>query len=241
LIGNRALLDVNWSDDKSLDYHINQWKTPKVSTLDFIGRIKHLVKPYSRVLDIGCGGGAATNTISQSYPLVNWLGVDNDAHLINLAKEYSLNSRLSNLDFAVGDIFGLADEEYDGVISLQTISWLPDFKEPIKNIALRSRPKWIAITGLFYPGEITAQTTIHEHLRSRSVNYNTYSLPRFSHYCESLGYKTTYAEPFEFPFDLSPPSDLNYMGTYTYLSMQGKRIQVSGPILMNWMTIILEK
>lgn len=232
---------TNWSDKRSFEYHSKQWLKPKASTIDFINRIHGLVKPGSRVLDAGCGAGAATHSLACAYPSAQWIGVDNDPKLIEFAQTHTPTSKNSNIEFAVGDMLNLPRLKVDGVVSLQTLSWLPDFKDPMREIMTKTNPAWIALTSLFYQGEITAQTTIHEHLINRTVNYNTYSLPRFSEFCEQYGYRTTAAELFQFPFDLSPPIDSNYMGTYTVSSVDSTRIQISGPILMNWMTVILEK
>ncbi len=52
----------------------------------------------------------------------------------------------------------------------------------------------------------------------------------------------TFASAFDFPFDLPAPETTDLMGTYTLKTVeQDVRIQISGPILMNWMTVFLEK
>jgi hypothetical protein len=136
----------------------------------------------------------------------------------------------------------LEKENFDGVMSLQVLSWLPDYEKPLEQIITKINPRWIAITSLFYPGQITARTVIHEHLRDREINYNTYSLPKFSNFCSSLGYKITFSSVFDFPFDLPAPETVDLMGTYTLKSVENDvRIQISGPILMNWMTVVLER
>lgn len=162
--------------------------------------------------------------------------------MIDLANRSAGQLGAPNLSFRFGDLFDLERETADGVISLQTLSWLPSYEEAMREIATKVSPRWIGLTSLFYQGEITAQTIIYEHLRNRHINYNTYSLPRFSDYCESLGYRISSAIPFVFPFDLPTPADKNFMSTYTLKSDErNDRIQISGPMLMNWMTLILEK
>ena len=234
--------EVPWSDPVSLEYHDKQWATSKASTLDFIKQIANYVQPSAKILDVGCGGGAATYEISQNFPSANFHGMDLDPHLIEKANSISSQLHAPNVTFGVGDVYNLKTLDYDGVISLQTLSWLPDYEHPMKEIFHKIRPKWVGLTSLFFQGDITAITTIHEHVRSRSVNYNTYSLPRFSAFCESSGYKVSLARPFIFPFDIGKPLDLNFMGTYTLTTLeQSQRIQVSGPLLMNWMTLVLQK
>ena len=236
------LEDALWSDPMSLKYHNKQWGEPKASTLDFIRLLHPLLSKSKKVLDVGCGSGAATYEISKSYSQTKFCGIDSDLVLIDLANLHIKSLPAPNLTFKVGDMFDLDSETADGVISLQTLSWLSGYEKPISEIAMKISPAWIGLTGLFYPGEISATTIIHEHLRNRSINYNTYSLPRFSEYCDSLGYRISLATPFLFPFDLPPPANENFMQTYTLKSIEkSERIQISGPMLMNWMTIVLTR
>lgn len=125
---------TNWSDKKSLEYHSKQWIKPKVSTLDFINRIDGPVKPGSRVLDSGCSAGAATHSLACPFPSAQWIGVDNDPKLIEFAQTHTPTSENYNFEFAVGDILNLPRLKVDGVVSLQTLSWLPDFKDPMREI-----------------------------------------------------------------------------------------------------------
>lgn len=238
----KGIPETTWSDPSSIEYHEKQWLNPKASTLKFIEQIKSFVQPGSSVLDVGCGGGAATYEISKSFLSTHFEGVDFDPKLVEMASNASIRLQAPNLSFSVADIHNLEKSKFDGVISLQTLSWLPDYKLPMVQIAQNVSPEWIALTSLFYPGEITAITTIHEHVVNRSVNYNTYSLPRFSSFCESLGYQTIIAVPFVIDFDIPLPKDFNSMGTYTFTALEiSQRVQISGPMLMNWMTVIMQK
>ena len=233
---------VIWSDAKSWEYHNKQWETPKASTLNFINILKEFIEPDLSILDLGCGGGAATYEIANRFSSSYFCGIDSDSQLIDEARVRQTRAGARNLAFEVGDIYNLNKRYFDGVISLQTLSWLPGYEVPITQIAERVNPNWIAMTSLFYPGEITATTLITEHIRNRTVNYNTYSLPQFSSFCATLGYETVFAERFELPFDIKKPEDIDTMGTYTIQALEtSRRIQLSGPILMNWMTVILKR
>jgi ubiquinone/menaquinone biosynthesis C-methylase UbiE len=99
-------------------YHEKQWLNPKASTLEFIEQIKSLVQPGSAVLDIGCGGGAATYEISKSFLATDFHGMDFDPKLIEMASNTSTRLQAPNLSFSVGDIHNLEKSKFDGVISL---------------------------------------------------------------------------------------------------------------------------
>ncbi len=231
--------DELWSDPVSMRYHQKQYLAPKASTLKFIDDIQGLAKTTSRILDIGCGAGAATRDISRAFPGTEFWGIDSDPNLVDLARK-SIDG--NNVNFKVGDVYKLEKENFEGVISLEVLSWLPDYEKPLEEIVRQINPRWIAITSLFYPGQITAKTIISEHSREREINYNTYSLPKFSNFCASLGYRMTFSSAFNFPFDLPMPETTDLMGTYTLKTVeQNIRLQISGPILMNWMTVFLEK
>jgi len=74
----------------------------------------------------------------------------------------------------------------------------------------------------------------------RTISYNTYSLPRIENFFFERGYKIFKYCPFEIDIDLPKPDDL-YMQTYTKKLIDGKRLQLSGPILMNWYFIYAAK
>ena len=73
--------------------------------------------------------------------------------MIGLARESNSLEYVNNLNFKVGDMYQLEKEDFDGVISLQTLSWLPDYEKPLEEISQKINPRWIAITSLFYPGQ----------------------------------------------------------------------------------------
>lgn len=68
---------------------------------------------------------------------------------------------------------------------------------------------------------------------SNSSYYNTYSLPRIKEFLAQKGYRTFKYIPFEIDVDLPKPEH-THMQTYTETLQNGKRLQISGPLLMNW-------
>jgi trans-aconitate methyltransferase len=82
--------------------------------------------------------------------------VDFSAELIGTATD--LGSSVANLKFFQGDWFSMSSEAFDRVISLQTLSWLPEFETPLEQIFTKIKPKWIAATSLLYEGDISCRT-----------------------------------------------------------------------------------
>ncbi len=135
-------------------------------------------------------------------------------------------------------------EGINGVYSIHTLMCLSEFETPIEQVLIKLKPNWFAISSLFYPGEISAKTLITENNKQRSVFYNTYSIPEVDRYVRTFGYKVSKYESFEIPFDISPSGNVDALGTYTVKTFEPgapKRIQISGPVLMNWYFVMIVK
>ena len=137
---------------------------------------------------------------------------------------------------------------YDGVISLQTLSWLSEFQKPLKEIFNKITPKWIGISSLFFDGDISTKLEVQEHSVDRYAYYNTYSLNQISKFCRNNGYFLSTWKDFDIDIDISKPENLDRMSTYTRKIFQDKvdeksieRLQISGPVLMNWKNILIQK
>jgi hypothetical protein len=116
----------------------------------------------------------------------------------------------------------------------------------LKNIFDRIKPEWIVLSGLFYKGDITVKSLITEYEKnSRQVCYNTYSIPEINRFCVTNGYHVKKALPFNIDIDLKKNDNINILGTHTEKILTTgktiKRLQISGPILMNWHVIIIKR
>jgi hypothetical protein len=115
--------------------------------------------------------------------------------------------------------------------------------EPMTSIFTSIKPRWIALSSLFYEGDITATIVINEHQRSRKTFYNVYSIPELNRLAKQHGYFISNYEKFDIDVDLPKPTDIDFMSTYTERLMDVesiRRIQISGPLLMNWYFIMLQ-
>jgi SAM-dependent methyltransferase len=238
--------DDFWSNDNVLSYHTDQWRKPKQQTIEFSDFISGFVKRNSNIIDLGCGAGAPTYFIARNYTEANFLGIDKDPSLIRIANDKIDNTIDGmNIKYKVGDIensYGYSD--INGVISLQTLSWLEGYEKMVENVYLNLSPDWFAVTSLFYPGSISAKTNIIEHKDARNIHYNTYSIPEIERFSQNFGYILSDLKNFEINFDINPPKNLDRMGTFTNLVKDGestKRLQISGPLLMNWYFLLFRK
>ncbi|MBQ3515796.1 MAG: hypothetical protein IJA29_01100 [Lachnospiraceae bacterium] len=72
------------------------------------------------------------------------------------------------------------------------------------------------------------------------VFYNICSLPIMKAYFEKLGYHHFYYKEFEMDIDL-PQTNKMGRGTYTVKLESGKRLQISGGMMMPWYFVFVSK
>jgi ubiquinone/menaquinone biosynthesis C-methylase UbiE len=236
-------------DLESLEYHRKQWDRPFQSTWAFHEFLGPMLGESRNVVDLGCGGGAVTAFLAGRHPQVHFLGMDHQQALIDIATERSASGP-DNLRFEVDDWFKLRPQSnVDGVYSTQTLSWLPGFEAPIEQIFRKLQPKWIAFSSLFYEGDISLSIKVHEHTKSvpRLFDvYNVYALPAVERFARRHGYAVTRSERFEIDADLPEPATKNSLQTYTIpiradSQVVERRLQVAGPLLLNWYFVLIEK
>lgn len=234
-------------DSRQINYHMLQWDIPKQSTLAFERFINKNLSKSKNVIDMGAGAGAATSFFAKLHESVLFTSFDYSEDLTRIGQIIASEKGIKNLTFKKGDWFNLELEgSFDGCISLQTLSWLPEYQAPLEAIFFKIKPQWIAISSLFYEGDITCKVEVEEHKRNRKTFYNTYSLPAIRRFCNINGYTLKKAKPFMIKTDIVKPNDIDYMGTYTERVVnenknQFKRLQISGPLLMNWYMLLIEK
>ena len=231
--------------ESDLSYHIKQWDITYRSTEAFAKFVSGRLSSGT-VADVGCGAGGATYALAKKFPSTQFVGLDISAELIARAKLESAKRNIKNLSFEVADCYNLKPRKLDGVVSLQTLSWLPDWREPLQQIEQSLQPEWIAISSLFYQGDISCRIEVTEHQRQRVCFYNVYSVPSIARWAESHYYRLTQFEEFEIDLDLQSPSKADTMGTRTLKVLDpeigsSKRLQISGPLLMNWGFLMLAR
>jgi hypothetical protein len=240
-------IDPSWFDDEGkiheyeLDYHREQFKESKRSTVIFCDHLEKLgyMKDTSSILDIGAGMGAPLHFMSTRWPDVTLRGVDNDRELVRVGSQ--LLARLgSPVQLEEGDLQHLGPRytgKFDGVVSLQTLSWLPEFEAPLQKI-LDLKPRWLGLTSLFYDGPVGCDLNIMEYFGQdmqfeRRHTYRVYSLDLVKKQLRENGFDDISAFSFEIDIDLPRPEN-RLMRTYTERLDNGRRLQLSGPVLMPW-------
>jgi len=95
------------------------------------------LKPGDRVLDVACGSGASAIPAAQSVGESGTvLGVDLAERLLELARAKARQLGLTNIRFQVGDMerSGCADENFDAVVCVFGIFFLPDMARAVREL-----------------------------------------------------------------------------------------------------------
>lgn len=197
-----------------------------------------------KILDACCGIGHILYFLSEISPESTFLGVDQTPYLIGEARKLCRNKK--NVFFEVGDVLDLPSKcpkAFDITINWKTLSWLPYYESLMKALVAVTK-KHIFVSSLFYDGDIDFIVKVREFKKEAGKDgfnafYNVYSLPRFKEFAYGLGAKNIEAHDFEIGIDIpKPPPD--QMGTYTVRLQSGKRLQISGAVVMSWKVIRID-
>jgi SAM-dependent methyltransferase len=106
----------------------------------------------ARVLDAGCGTGAALLILAADFPASEFLGIDQSRDAIAMARAQASQRGLANLRFQTGDVEdGLPGDGYDLVMAANTVH---DLADPVGFIA--SARAALAPDGVLYLHELDA-------------------------------------------------------------------------------------
>lgn len=239
---------ARWTTKRTMDYHRKQFIEPKRSTVALEKFLADHTEIKGNVLDLACGGGAVGAYLAKRHPEVKIKGVDIVADAFWMLEEFGDDDIKKRVSLEAGDWYNL-DKKYvnafDGVITSQTLVSLEDWKTPLEKI-VELNPRWIGISSLFYEGRIEYQIKLMNYERNDEIGdheeayYNIYSLPIIKEFLQERGYSIFEYVPFEMDIDIPKPNH-NDVGTYTMKTEDGKRLQISGAMLMPWYFIYAAK
>lgn len=221
----------HWTTKKTMDYHRQQFLQPKRSTVAFEKFLSSKTSIDGKVLDLACGGGAVDAYIASLHKNVSITGVDLIGESFSLFDKYIDSDLKDRVTLETGDWYHLDKKyigEFDGVISVQSLSWLENWKVPLEKI-IELNPKWMAFSSLFYEGKIELQIKAMDYERCDEIGdheetfYNIYSIPIIKDFLAEKGYSVFAYEPFEIDIDLPKPKH-NDFETYTIKTEEGKRL-----------------
>lgn len=183
-------------------YHQRQYCSTYESTVSLFDFLKNSISSSAfadtkKILDVGCGAGANTFKLSEYFNSSSIIGIDNNLELIEYAKQN--NKSGSNIVFELQDLFNIKYNNVDGIIAIQTISWVPsddiyDSLEALLNI----RPRWICFSSLGFDGNADAAITITNFSESGfwMSPYNILSNNKIVNLAKKFSYSVIKIEPY---------------------------------------------
>ncbi|MEJ2650183.1 MAG: class I SAM-dependent methyltransferase, partial [Sedimentisphaerales bacterium] len=155
-------------------YHESQWDKPYSSTIKFCDWLDELrvFNPNDslRICDVGSGGGANLYYMAKRYPNFLFKGIDINPNLVVWGNKQLKSRFINNASLEVGDLYDFPQkykDNFDGIVSLQTLSWLPEYRTPLEKM-ISLNPQWIAITSLFFDGEVNCKIEIEDYTQPLS-------------------------------------------------------------------------
>jgi len=228
-----------YSRDRKFSNHMKSYMIKYFSKKQEIDKfLEKIITPYIKskklkILDACCGIGHISYYLSKISPNSQFIGIDQTPSIIREGRKFCPK----NIQLKVGDIYRLRKKEFDISINWKTISFMPNYKKLLKTL-VRATKDHIFLSSLFYEGDLDFEVKVKDGNKLLSY-YNVYSLPLFREYVLKLGISNMQVYDFDIGIDIKKPRNYS-LGTYTLRLHNGKRLQVSGVVVMSWKIIRLD-
>jgi 2-polyprenyl-3-methyl-5-hydroxy-6-metoxy-1,4-benzoquinol methylase len=248
-IDNRSIYSQTTLDKK---YHESQISNPYESTKEFYKFLnKHVKLKNKKIIDFACGSGANLFYLNKKYSISECVGFDLSNFLLNRAKSYIRKKNIKNISFYNKNLENISmknlniKKKYDGITAQQCLSVFDDYESVIKS-AKKFKPSFVCVNSLFWDGDLDFKIDVN-FLKKKSKKrkifktlvYNIYSLKKYIHFMEKNGYKKNIYKKFILN-KKTVSKNKKSMGTYTAL-LNNKKVQVSGPLILDWYFILSQK
>tara|TARA_B100000963_G_scaffold360785_1_gene393104 strand:- start:4970 stop:5725 length:756 start_codon:yes stop_codon:yes gene_type:complete len=238
---------------KNLDqkYFDRQMSNPYESTKSFFKFLnKEINLENKRIVDLACGNGANLLYLKRNYNTNECFGLDQNKSLLKTAKYFAKKRKIKNIRFLKQDIENTKNKisnrmKSDGVICIQTLSVLDDYKKAIL-FAKKFKPKFICVNSLFWKGAIDFKITVNflkKNKKKREIEkinkYNIYSIQHYLNFLSQNGFNKHKVIKFKSKKNFKT-KDKNLMGSHT-VKVNGKKETKSGPLILEWFFILSQK
>jgi len=239
----------HYDGEKDKEYIISSFKKCITEKREIDKYFETLISPFIKskrynILDACCGIGYISNFLSEISPESKFLGIDQTPYLIDEAKKLCKDK--SNISFELDDIYNISTKypkEFDISINWRTLSWLPYYDQMLENLIAVTKDH-IFLSSLFYDGDVDFITQVREFKTETGKKHfndynNVYSLPHFKKFVYELGAKNIETYDFDIDIDLPKPP-IDQLIAYSEKLENGKRLQISGAMLLPWKIIRID-
>lgn len=217
------------------DYYNNIEKSEQQKFLEELLK-NEIIKPNTKIADIGCGGGKLSYHLSKIYPESHYYLVDYNEEAIEIARKLNTSN---NFHFSISNIYFMPyeDNTFDITACLVVISFLEDTKKAVQElIRITKKGGRIIISALInFDHDVDLLTKVLDKTRKSSeqnlfLTYNTYSISTFQEWIQNQ------VQTLEF-YKFVTKKDFYYEGkginTYT-IDAPNEKIQLAGGMILNW-------
>jgi len=193
---------------------------------------------HDQIADIACGAGTLSYHISKIFPDANFSLIDVNSSALELAG--NVLKDVKSKELIKGSIFDLSayKEKFDIVFCWMTLLALDKPKEALDQLLLSCKKGGkIYASSLFnFNHDVDVYAHFTDHTRNSGkdgvfMQYNTFSMHTLDQWLKG---KVSSYKVHEF----NPETDFEYtgkgIGTFTVMTKEGKRLQISGGMLMSW-------
>ncbi len=239
----------HYDGEKDKEFIISSFKKCVIDKREMDVFLEKLISPFIKsreknILDLCCGIGHISYFLSDISPESKFLGIDQTGYLIEEGKKLCQNKL--NVSFENEDAYNISKKykkSFDISINWRTLSWLPYYDQMLKELIAVTKDH-IFLSSLFYDGNIDFITQGREFKTEAGKAhfndyYNVYSLPQFKKFVFGLGAKNVEVYDFDINIDLPKPQ-IDQMISYTEKLTNGKRLQLSGAVVLYWKIIRID-
>lgn len=192
------------------------------------------------LLNICAGNGNLIHFLNQSRPDWSYVGVDTVDRLISdesAARVRGPNVSLEHID-DYADVAGRWPGRFDATVHWMRLLHFEDWQTHLDaTIKATRKGGHVFVASLFNSYDVDLMTVLHDWNQKACRNgyglqYNTFSAKQVLKFCEQRKVMKAELTDFEIPFDI--PRKSSGFGTYTVKAADGRRLQISAGLLMQW-------
>lgn len=193
---------------------------------------------FAEVGDICCGNGSLSYWLQKEYPRCHFHLFDLNPAMLKDAARICPGSEFKVSEGDIYDLKGVANGAFDLTLCWQTLSWLEHPQDALRELLRITKPGGrLYLSSLFnLHHDVDIYNKVYDWTRESAktghyVCYNVYSMRTVRQWLEA---GTARAQVIPFEIDLDLPCNSRGLGTYTAALADGRRLQFSAGMLMNW-------